>query len=443
MIYSCNNLKKYYISHLEYRLNWILPMKMINYPDKINKIFNTLNKHSIKSIIVGGYVRDQLLNINSKDMDIELYDISSFEYLENILKIFGDINTVGKSFGVCKLKYDAYDLDFSLPRRDSKVAKGYTGFEVQIDSKLDFKTASTRRDFTINAIGYDVINKKILDPHNGLRDLEIKILRAVDNKTFTQDPLRILRAVQLSARLEFSLDKKLFLLCQDIVKQNILEELPKERIYEEIKKLLLKSKKPSIGFKLLKSLNALRYFKPLDKIDKKNWLDFLNNIDKVNKIAGFDTKTKEILSLATICKIFSINDTKMFILNLTNDKEILSRILNLLETLPELEKINNDLKNDYLIYKLATKVNIKEVLVLSEVFFGFSDNIRKKAKDLNIFTIKMPALIQGKDLISLGLKPSKEFSAILETAYEAQMHKKFNSHAQAINWLKTAILNIS
>jgi len=92
---------------------------MIDYPNKLNIIFDKLLNNSIKPIIIGGYIRDSLLKKESKDIDIELYGINSFSKLEDILKEFGDVNSVGKSFGVCKLKVDDLDLDFSFPRIDS------------------------------------------------------------------------------------------------------------------------------------------------------------------------------------------------------------------------------------------------------------------------------------------------------------------------------------
>jgi len=106
---------------------------MIDYPNKLNNLFDKLLNLNINPIIIGGYVRDFLLKIKSKDIDIELYGISSFSKLEEILNEFGDVNSVGKSFGVCKLRVDDLDLDFSFPRIDSKIDKGHKGFEIKID----------------------------------------------------------------------------------------------------------------------------------------------------------------------------------------------------------------------------------------------------------------------------------------------------------------------
>ncbi|MEO1938479.1 MAG: CCA tRNA nucleotidyltransferase, partial [Sulfurimonas sp.] len=230
-------------------------MNRFNYPSILDTIFTTLNKKGIKPLIIGGYVRDYFLDIASKDIDIELYNSSSLTQLIKILEQFGSVNCVGKSFAVLKLHYKGYDLDFSLPRKDNKVAKGHKGFVITVDNALSFEEASKRRDFTINAMGYDVIEKKLLDPHKGLEDLQKKCLRAVDLQSFSQDPLRLLRAVGFASRFEFHIEKKLFLLMQSMVKEERLKELPKERVFEEIKKIFLKSKKPSIAFYLLNKLS--------------------------------------------------------------------------------------------------------------------------------------------------------------------------------------------
>ena len=109
---------------------------MIDYPKQFDKIFDKLDKNNAKVIIVGGYIRDSLLKIDSKDVDIEVYGISSFKQLENILQEFGDINIVGKSFGVCKLSLNDLDLDFTLPRSDNKIKPGHTGFAQRQESRF-------------------------------------------------------------------------------------------------------------------------------------------------------------------------------------------------------------------------------------------------------------------------------------------------------------------
>ena len=409
---------------------------MITYPKKLEPIFSKLISYGIKPIIVGGFIRDSILSIAVSDIDIELYGISSLAELENILKEFGSVNSVGKSFGVCKLSYVGYELDFTLPRMDNKTTSGHRGFNIKIDSNLDFKTAASRRDFTINAIGYDIVKREIIDPFNGINDLNSKTLRAVNPKTFIEDPLRVLRAVRFSAVYNFKIDNELYQLCERMVKNRMLEELPKERIFEEIKKILLISEKPSIAFELLKNFGSDIYtnnFLVTDEISKQ-----LTNSDQTNVV----------LMLAGLCYSLTKEKAESFIKKLTNEKKLLKKVLQFIKLHEEIEKIYIKDFNNETLYRLATKVSIGELLILSRAIY-FSKNysstyeiaeaIQKKAVDLNILTKKLPPLLRGKDILAFGIAPSSEFTIILNSAYEAQMSGKITNYKEAISWLEDFI----
>lgn len=334
---------------------------MFDYPKKLDLIFEKLITKSIRPIIVGGYVRDFFLQIESKDIDIELYGLSSFEELETILQEFGKVNSVGKSFGVCKVNAFGFDIDFSLPRLDSKYSSGHKGFIVNIDENLDYKMASSRRDFTINSIGYDIQNKKILDPHNGLEDLKQKVLQAVDKTKFAEDPLRVLRAVQFSARLNFTLEKKLFILCKSMIHDGLLKELPKERVYEELKKVLLKAKKPSYALELLRKLGAIQKFEDFSLL--------LKNFDSIAQ--------KELTHKQESKTLYALIDI-----------------------------INGD---------------VKQAKILTQI-----------AQELQ----RVKPLLQGRDLIALGFKPSKEFGTILDKVYNKQITGEIQSKEDAMIFVK-------
>jgi tRNA nucleotidyltransferase (CCA-adding enzyme) len=186
----------------------------------------TQNYHA-KCYIVGGAVRDRILGRECKDYDIECFDISVDDF-ESAMEYLG-AQGVGKSFFV----YKYHDLDISLPRTEKKIAKGHRGFEVSL--ALEEKEASRRRDFTINALMYDIQNERILDFWDGLKDLEDKMLRAVDEKSFGEDSLRVLRAMQFAARFGFKVDEQSCRLCQSIS----LEDLPKERLFKEFEKMFM------------------------------------------------------------------------------------------------------------------------------------------------------------------------------------------------------------
>ena len=404
---------------------------MIDYPNKLNIIFDKLDKFNIKPIIIGGYIRDFLLKRDSKDIDIEVYGISSLEKLESILAEFGEVNSVGRSFGVCKLTLNDLDLDFSLPRSDSKIDKGHKGFLITTDKELDFKTATSRRDFTINAIGYDVKEKKILDPFGGREDLKNSLLRAVDLDKFDEDPLRVLRAVQFSSRFGFTLEEKLFEKCKSMVKRRDLQELPRERIFEEIKKLLLKSPHPSHGFILLADLDIFH----TDETTR-------TYLDRLAQLYIEDEET----SLTLFLTLLSLELTKTQILSLI-DK--ISNKQKLIKSVSQLVKYKDilDLDNasEYDILYAATRVKIIDYLYLLQARYKNADTkiliLKQRAKELGVLDKPLSPLIQGKDLIKLGEKPSKKFSEILEIVYEAQLRAKFTDKASAFKYVRELLIS--
>ena len=201
-----------------------------------------------RALVVGGWVRDDLLGIDSQDVDLEVYGLPA-ERLRSVLAALGPVNSVGASFAVFKLG----PLDIALPRTDSKAGRGHRGFIVTGNPALRLEEAARRRDFTVNAIAWDPLRKVHLDPHGGRGDLERRRLRMVDPATFGDDSLRVLRAVQLAARLEFEVDEPTRAACRTIA----LDDLPAERVWGEIEKLLLRARRPSIGFALARDIGVV------------------------------------------------------------------------------------------------------------------------------------------------------------------------------------------
>jgi tRNA nucleotidyltransferase (CCA-adding enzyme) len=194
-----------------------------------------------RALIVGGWVRDRLLygpGHEPANVDLEVFAVPG-DRLRTLLDGFGRVEAVGESFQVYKLG----TIDVSLPRRDSKSGRGHRGFVVTGDPDMSIAEAARRRDFTVNAISWDPLTDEYFDPFGGGNDLERRVLRVVDPATFADDSLRVLRAVQLAARLEFTLDEATAALCRLIP----LDDLPSERVWGEFEKLLL-ARRPSIGF---------------------------------------------------------------------------------------------------------------------------------------------------------------------------------------------------
>lgn len=220
-----------------------------------------------EAYLVGGYVRDALLGIESDDADLEVYHLP-VEALQSLLEeLFpGRVHLVGRQFGVFHIPCSNGTLDVALPRRESKIAPGHRGFEVMGDPNMDLKEAARRRDFTINAILQNPLTGELIDPYQGKADLEARRLRVVNKETFVEDPLRLYRAAQFVARFGLDVDGETLELLKTMNADGSLDELPPERITDELKKLLL-ADKPSIGFELLRSLGVIeRYYPELSKL---------------------------------------------------------------------------------------------------------------------------------------------------------------------------------
>ena len=223
------------------------------------EIANAVRDAGGRALVVGGWARDHLLGVRSKDVDIEVFGLDVGR-LEALLAGFGTVHAVGRAFGVFRV--GGIDADFSLPRRDSKRGPGHRGFDVAPDPSLEFAEAARRRDLTVNSIGIDPLTGAVLDPHGGRRDLARRVLRATDPARFPEDPLRGLRVAQLAARLEMTPDEELVALCRTLD----LSELSGERVFDEFTKLLLRAAKPSIGLRVLEDTGQLRFFPELDAL---------------------------------------------------------------------------------------------------------------------------------------------------------------------------------
>ena len=207
-----------------------------------------------RALLVGGCVRDALMGVEPKDWDLEVYNLDAAR-LREILDQFGPVNVVGEAFTVYKL---GHHLDVSIPRRERKSGRGHKAFVIEGDPVMSVAEATLRRDFTINAILKDPLTGELIDPYNGRRDIEQRVLRVVSKETFAEDSLRVLRAAQFAARFEFEIDPETVELCRSID----LGDLPAERICGEMEKLLLRASRPSIGLEWLRRLGAIEKLFP-------------------------------------------------------------------------------------------------------------------------------------------------------------------------------------
>ena len=227
---------------------------MTELPPKVITLSQAIRDAGGRALLVGGCVRDELMGAQPKDWDLEVYNLDAAR-LREVLDQFGPVNVVGEAFTVYKL---GQHLDVSIPRRERKAGRGHKGFVIEGDPSMSVDEATRRRDFTINAILQDPLTGELIDPCHGRRDIEQRVLRAVSAETFAEDSLRVLRAAQFAARFQFDIDEDTVALCREID----LTDLPAERIWGELEKLLLQAVKPSVGLEWLRKLGAIEQIFP-------------------------------------------------------------------------------------------------------------------------------------------------------------------------------------
>lgn len=205
---------------------------VFKFPKALRKPLNALVRAGLSPVFVGGCVRDVLFKSLPKDYDVEVFG-GSLEQVKEVLQQFGEVDVFGQSFGVLSFKLAGLDVafDFSVPRRDRKVAAGHTGFMTEFDPNMTFEEAASRRDFTVNSVGWSFVDKEFLDPFGGVADLKAKVLRVVKAETFVDDPLRVLRGFQFVSRFGFDPDEEFFKLAQSM--KSLQSELPSDRVREE------------------------------------------------------------------------------------------------------------------------------------------------------------------------------------------------------------------
>jgi tRNA nucleotidyltransferase (CCA-adding enzyme) len=277
------------------------------------KVCEAVSKIGGRAMIVGGWVRDRLLGIESKDFDIEVYAVEPSRLRDALAKI-ALVNTVGEKFSVYKLAFkseegERFEIDVSIPRRESKSGRGHRGFLIEGDPGMTFEEAARRRDFTINAILYDPLTGEIIDPFGGVEDLRQRTLKAVAADTFIDDSLRVLRAVQFAARFEMTIEPQTIELCRSID----LSDLPRERIWGEMEKLLTLASRPSIGLDAALTVGALASLFPeihalaedeSGGVRDRSAFDLTKRaLDEAAKLAGDLSKEKRIaVMLAVLCR---------------------------------------------------------------------------------------------------------------------------------------------
>src|SRR3954447_2820550 len=228
----------------------------------IQPILDAIQAAGGRPLIVGGTVRDALMGAAPSEFDIEVYDLP-IEQLLDLLAGFGRVDAVGRSFGILKLRLPGgYQIDISLPRRESKIGAGHRGFLATPDPTMTPREAAARRDFTWNALAVTP-EGELLDFFGGAADLSAGIIRHT-TAAFAEDPLRVLRAMQFAARFDMRLAPETAALCRTLLPE--APALATERMWGEWQKWAIKGRKPSAGLCVLAETGWLTLYPELEKL---------------------------------------------------------------------------------------------------------------------------------------------------------------------------------
>ncbi|QUV81026.1 CCA tRNA nucleotidyltransferase [Chloracidobacterium sp. D] len=413
-----------------------------------------------KAFLVGGCVRDKLLGYPIKDYDIEVYGLPS-EQLRELLEKHGKVSTVGEHFAVYKLKPNvesAFEIDVSLPRRESKQGYGHRGFFIQGDPWMSIQEAASRRDFTINAILQDPLDGNIIDPCQGLHHLNSRELQVVNTNTFKDDSLRVLRAAQLSSRYQLKITSDTKILCQEID----LTDIPKERIWNEVKKLLLLSPRPSLGFEYLLELRVVEQLFPmLYELQssligenpypmKSGWDYVLTSLDRGKMF------TEELSEPEKISVLLSIVGTRLSNDSLTRFLDALGFyayqgyqlrtqiiLLSKIHLLPY--KIFHQLQKQevstFALRRIARITDLKLVICLSKaLYLGDSEEMLTWLEEKSDSAKKLLSpILRGHHILKMGMTPGPKVGKLLRQIHEHQIDEKVKNFVEAQQLAKSLL----
>jgi tRNA nucleotidyltransferase (CCA-adding enzyme) len=449
--------------------------------------------------IVGGAVRDWLLGLAPKDLDIEVGG-ASFADLHRVLAPLGATDVVGRSFGVIKLRLSSgVEYDISLPRRESKTGAGHRGFAVAPDPLLDDAGAAARRDFTVNAIAWDPCAACLIDPYGGESDLRARRLRHT-SPAFAEDPLRVLRALQLAGRFDLTLDPATAELCRAIAPT--YHELPVERVWHEWAKWAEKSAppfgRPSAGLRVLIETRWLSHFPELAALSgcpqDPEWHPegdvFTHTAHACDALArdpdwlNADARRRRLLMFAVL-----LHDAGKPACTRLEEKPIdsgrlrwvspghepagvapaeafLTRIGAPLDHTPAITPLvanhmvhhhgGPDGLSPNAIRRLARRLHPSTLAELATVMRADNagrpplqspetraliDRLLARATALDLATAAPRPVLLGRHLIAAGLAPGPEFKRLLDLAFEAQLDGAFANEAQAISWLAARLVS--
>lgn len=458
---------------------------VIPLPAPLRPVLAAIREAGGRPLLVGGCVRDALWGMDPGDLDVEVGQLS-FTKLQAVLATFGATDVVGRSFGTIKLRRQGLTYDFSLPRRESKTGAGHRGFKVEPDPALSDAEAAARRDFTLNAMAWDPFAARLIDPHGGQADLQARRLRHT-SPAFVEDPLRVLRAMQLAGRFNLHLAPETAQLCRTMVGAGA--ELPVERIWAEWDKWATRSTRPSQGLVVLQQTGWLADYPEIAALagtpQEPEWhpegdvlIHTQHCLDALVADAawgGVEPERRRVLVFGVLAHDFGKPATTVrlakhgvprwsspghAVAGLAPTASFLVRIgapLRLVEQVQPL--VQHHLAHlsggsggvtDAQVRRLARKLAPATIADLLAVMRADArgrpprddsdarpaiDALAAKATDLALADAAPHPIVQGRHLVARGLAPGPPFTPILAAAYEAQLDGAFNDERTSSTWL--------
>ncbi|MEM9555694.1 MAG: HD domain-containing protein [Acidobacteriota bacterium] len=421
-----------------------------------------------RALAVGGSVRDALLGLPIVDLDLEVFGLDA-EALRRVLERRFRLDLVGESFGVLKLR--GLPIDVSLPRRESKQGRGHRGFAVHADPHLSFAEAATRRDFTMNAMGADPLSGELLDPHGGRGDLEAGRLRHVSAK-FAEDPLRVLRGMQMAARFRLEPTPETVALCRTIEP----EGLAHERIFDEWRKLLVRGVEISRGLRFLRDTGWVRYTPELEALihcpqdptwhpEGDVWDHTLHVLDAFAARRLGDEREDLIVGLACVCHDLGKppttrfedgrwrskgheeageEPTRRFLGRMTDEKKLIEAVVPLVREHLKPMMLWKAKAGAAAIRRLARRVGrIDRLVRLARADHAgrpplptetpATGWLLARAEELRLEADAPAPLVLGRHLIELGYRPGPRFGPVLDALFEQQLDGAFGDEAAGID----------
>ncbi|MGA2176980.1 MAG: HD domain-containing protein [Verrucomicrobiota bacterium] len=454
---------------------------MVFMPPELEKILRETPELQ-RAFLVGGSVRDVFLGRPpGQDFDIEVFGLD-YDRLRQALARWGRTDLVGRSFGVVKLSTGSgQTYDFTVPRKDSKVAPGHKGFDVEFDPAITPPEAAARRDFTINSLMYDPRAGQVLDFFGGAADLKNRVLRHT-SPAFSEDPLRVLRGMQFAGRFDLRAAPETAALSRQI--KGSFPELAVERVREEWFKWAQQGGRPSAGLRFLIDTEWIDHFPEIKALagtpQEPEWHPegdvFTHTCHACDALARLDAwlaadaESRLVYMLAVLAHDFGKPATtqtslkegrqrlvspghdeagaelaKIFLERLRAQGAIVERVVPLVRN----HLFYHGSVTDRAVRRLAKRLEPESVEGLCLVMTADSmgrpplpalepesvQTLLARARDLNVRAKPPEPILMGRHLIEAGLRPGKDFAGILGQAYDAQLEGAFGDLPGAFAWL--------